>query len=112
VLGEEAAELDPEEVFKQLAELLKDAEDAVAETEANRFVGANLRKNKDGKDTPLFSHAVKEFRALGHRVLPRKNREKKHEELKNSEVLKALRRAELNPVVMTTASEFDTDGTF
>jgi hypothetical protein len=111
VLGEEADELDAEDVFKRLAEVLKDAEDAVAETEANRFVGASLRKNKDGKDTPLFDHARKEFKALGHMVLVRKNRDKKHEELKNSEVLKALRRAELNPVI-TTTSEFDSDGTF
>jgi hypothetical protein len=110
-LGEEAADLDAEDVFKQLVELLKSAEDAAAETEANKFVGPNLRKNKDGKDTPLFDHARKEFKSLGHNVFRRKNCEKKHEEMRNSDVLKALRRAELNPVV-TNSSEFDSDGTF
>jgi hypothetical protein len=110
-LGEDAAELDAEEVFAKLAEMLKAAEDSAAETEANKFVGSGLRKNKDGKDTPLFIQARTEFRALGHKVLIKKNCDKKHEEMKNNEVFKALRASEFNPV-MTQTSDFGSDGTF
>jgi hypothetical protein len=111
-LGEEAADLDAEEVFSRLVAMLKSAEDAAAEAEANKFVGAGLRKNKEGKDTPLFIQVKKEFLALGHGVLIRKNCEKEHEKMRNNEVFKALRQAELNPNVTHMASDFPTDGSF
>lgn len=111
-LGEEAAELDAEEVFTRLVATLKAAEEGAAEAEANKFVGAGLRKNKEGADSALFIQAKKEFLALGHKVLIRKNCDGEHEKMRNNEVFKALRLAELNPNVTHTASEFPTDGTF
>jgi hypothetical protein len=104
-LGEEAADKEADEIFAELVKVLKAAEESGAESEANKFVGAGLRKNKDGKDTPIFLEAKARFLALGPKVFVRRNCEKLHEELRGNETFKLLRQSELNPASVAT-SEF------